>query len=227
MENKKIAVIFLGPPGSGKTTQAEMLSEEYGLFHFNTGEAIRKTINDPVLKGDLTIQKEKQLYESGALNTDEWVTDLVIFETGKIAAMGKGIIFSGSPRRLLEAEALFPQLESLYGSQNICVFYLPVSFDEALKRIQMRRLCSKCGLPLFAGDDAKVCKKCGGEIIMRLLDDPYKLKLRFSEYYQKTEPILGYAKNQNVNMYEINGKGMPDAIHKEICDIIMRQLAKK
>lgn len=227
MENKKIAVIFLGPPGSGKTTQAEMLLEEYGLEHFNTGEVIKKVINDPSLEKNSVVQREKQLYESGALNTDEWVTELVVSETEKIAASGKGVVFSGSPRRLLEAEALFPKLATLYGAQNICVFYLPIIFETALKRIEKRRLCSKCGLPLLAGDDAKICKKCGGEIIARLLDDPYKLKLRFSEYYQKTEPLIAYAKNQNTNVYEIDGEGSPDAIHKEICDIIMRQLAKK
>src|SRR3989338_8038671 len=111
MESKKIAVILLGPPGSGKTTQAQRLSEEFGLIHFNTGEVIKDTINDPANKNNPKMQHEKELYESGILNSDDWVTDLVIRETEKIENSGKGVVFSGSPRRLMEAEGLFPSLD--------------------------------------------------------------------------------------------------------------------
>ena len=221
MESKKIAVILLGPPGSGKTTQAQRLSEEFGLIHFNTGEVIKDTINDPANKNNPKMQHEKELYESGILNSDDWVTDLVIRETEKIENSGKGVVFSGSPRRLMEAEGLFPSLDEFYGRKNVFVFYVPLNFEDALKRIRERRICFVCGFPLLANDSSEFCPKCGGKIIMRTLDNPEKLKLRFEEYHKKTEPILKYLESTGVRVDEVRGEGSPDEIHKKMVDIII------
>lgn len=224
MESRKIAIILLGPPGSGKTTQAQRLSEEFDLVHFNTGEVIKDTINDPANQNDSEIQHEKQLYESGFLGDDRWVTNLVIKETKKIENSGKGVVYSGSPRRLMEAEGLMPALDDFYGEENVFIFYIPLSFEEAVARIKSRRLCSVCGHPLMADDKSEVCPKCGGEIIVRTLDDPEKLKLRFEEYHKKTEPILNYYKSINAEVYEIRGEDSPDNIHEKIKAIIKSKL---
>lgn len=224
MESRKIAIILLGPPGSGKTTQAQRLSEEFGLVHFNTGEVIKDTIDDPANKDNPEIQHEKQLYESGILNSDHWVTDLVIRETKKIESSGRGVVYSGSPRRLMEAKGLMPALDEFYGKENVFIFYIPLSFEEAVKRIRLRRLCSVCGHPLMADDYSELCPKCGGEIIVRTLDDPEKLKLRFEEYHKKTEPILNYFKSVNVEVNEVRGEDSPDDIHNKITTIIRSRL---
>lgn len=224
MEDKKIAIIVLGPPGSGKTTQAQRLSEEFGLTHFNTGEVIKDTIDDPANQNDQEIQHEKQLYNSGILNSDHWVTELVIRETKKIENSGKGVIYSGSPRRLMEAEGLIPALEEFYGRKNVFVFYIPLNFEDALKRVKARRICSVCGFPLLADDHSEFCPKCGGKIIVRTLDDPDKLKLRFDEYHKKTEPILNYFKSININVNEIKGEDSPDEVHENMVEIIKLRL---
>lgn len=220
MESRKIAIILLGPPGSGKTTQAQRLSEEFGLVHFNTGEVIKDTIDDPANKDNLEIQHEKQLYESGALNSDKWVTDLVIKETKKIENSGKGVVYSGSPRRLMEAEGLMSALDDFYGKENVFIFYIPLRFEEALERVKSRRICSACGYPLMADDKAETCPKCGGKIIIRKLDDPEKLKLRFEEYHKKTEPILNYFRSINAEFNEVSGSDSPEEIHRKIVSII-------
>lgn len=225
MEDKKIAVILLGPPGSGKTTQAQKLADQFGLVHFNTGEVIKDTIDNPANLNDPMIQREKRLYESGSLNSDQWVTDLVVKETERIENSGKGVVYSGSPRRLLEAEEMLKNLEVFYGKENIFVFFIPISFEEALSRIKARRLCSVCGFPLLADDKSEVCPKCGGKMIARSLDNPEKLKLRFDEYHKKTEPILNYFKSINKAAHQIKGEQSPDEIHQEISGIIKNKIS--
>lgn len=220
MESRKIAIILLGPPASGKTTQAQRLSERYDLVHFNTGEVIKDAVNDPANQDDPIIQHEKKLYESGALNSDNWVTDLVIRETKKIENSGKGVVYSGSPRRLMEAEGLIPALDEFYGRENVFVFYIPLDFDQALKRVKSRRICSVCGYPLMPDDNSENCPKCGGKLEVRLLDDPEKLKTRFNEYHAKTEPILKYLKSIGLTVNEISGEKNPDEINQDIVVVI-------
>lgn len=222
MENK-IIIFLMGPPGSGKTTQAEKLAQEFGLVHFITSEFIKNAIYDPAKADDPIIQREKYLYESGLLNTDDWVVDLVIEETKKLEKLNKGIIYSGSPKRLAESEVLIKELEPLYGRGNLFAFFVNLGFDEAFKRIKSRRLCSKCGLPLLAGDDSKICKKCGGEIIIRTIDDPKKFKLRFDVYIKKTEPAIEYFREKGL-LFDIDGRKTPEEVHKEISDIIKSRL---
>lgn len=224
MESGKIAVILLGPPGSGKTTQAQKVADEFGLVHFNTGEVIKDTISDPNNQNDPVILKEKQLYESGALNTDTWVTEIVLKEIKKISNSGKGIVFSGSPRRLLEAEGMLKTLDVLYGRNKIFAFSIPISFETALKRIKSRRICSVCGYPLMPDDTSENCPKCGGKIEVRLLDDPEKLKIRFNEYHKKTEPIFDYFRSVNLKINSVDGEKTPEEIHKDIVFIIKENL---
>lgn len=220
MGSRKIAIILLGPPGSGKTTQAQRLSEKYGLVHFNTGEVIKDTINESADQNNPVIQHEKQLYESGALNTDTWVTHIVLNEIGNLGNAGKGVVFSGSPRRLMEAEGMVQKLDEVYGRENVFAFFIPISFNTALKRIKSRRICSVCGYPLMPDDNSEKCPKCGGELEIRLLDDPEKLKIRFDEYHKKTEPILAFFKSVGLAVNEINGDQAPDQINNDIMAII-------
>lgn len=220
MESRKIAIILLGPPGSGKTTQAQKLSEKYGLVHFNTGEVIKDTMNDPANQNNPVIIHEKQLYGSGVLNTDTWVTGLVLEEIGKIADSGKGVVFSGSPRRLMEAEVMLSKLDEVYGRNNVYMFFIPIDFEMALKRIKSRRICSVCGYPLMPDDGSESCPKCGGKLEVRLLDDPGKLKIRFEEYYKKTEPILDYFVSRGLVVNKVGGEKNPEEIHAEIISLI-------
>lgn len=218
----KIAIIVLGAPGSGKTTQAEKLAEEFGLVHFNTGEVIKDILDDPANQNDPIILREKKIYDSGVLNTDEWVNALVVKKTAEIAIAGKGVVFSGSPRRLTEAQALLPELASLYGKENVFAILLVLDFDTALSRVKARHICSKCGLPALSGE--KICQKCGGEIIVRTLDDPAKFKTRFDEYHKKTEPVIDFVKSINMIMAEIDGAKRADEIHREISEFIKSRL---
>lgn len=224
MESKKIAIILLGPPGAGKTTQAQKLAEEFNLIHFNTGEVMREILYDPENQNDPIIAREKQLYESGALNTDEWAINLVIEKARLISRSGKGVVYSGSPRRLSEAEALLPVLEELYGKENIFAFIITLDFDTVARRMEKRHVCSKCGLPVVPGDDFNKCRKCGGDITVRTLDDPGKFKKRFEEYTLKTQPVINFIRSTDIMIHDINQDRPALEVHKEMADFVRQYL---
>lgn len=116
----KIAAALFGPPGSGKGTQADFLAEEYGLIHLDTGKLIEKTVHDPAKQGDPIIQRERNNFDTGLLVTPEWfVEEIIIREIRANGENGQGIVFSGSPRTLYEAEQMLPALEKYYGHENL------------------------------------------------------------------------------------------------------------
>jgi adenylate kinase len=97
---KKIAIIIFGKPGSGKTTQAKLLAENFNLIHFDTGRLLEGILLDPNRQNEKVIQKEKKIFKSGKLNTPSFVVSEIKKGIIKIWKAGFGIIFSGSPRTL-------------------------------------------------------------------------------------------------------------------------------
>ncbi len=222
-KRKKIVIILIAPPGGGKTTQAELLKETYGLNHILSSEEIKKALNDPLKQDDPIIQREKQLFVSGVLNTPEWVTGLIVFASQKVAKNGQGIVFSGSPRTIVEANTEVPKFIEWYGKENTFAFYITVSFEEGVRRIKERRLCEKCGVPVL-DESLTACPKCGGAIIKgRALDEPEKLKIRFDEFNNRTAPVLEYLKQFGV-LYEINGERSIELIFEDMKKIVDEKL---
>lgn len=213
--NNKSAVILIGPPGSGKSYLGQMIGEKLGFYHIDTGELIKRIIFDEKNLGDKIIQKEKEKYLSGKLNSDEWVAELILNEVKKISDNNKSIVFSGSPRRMLEAEILTPFLLQKYGKENVYVFLLNIDEKTARERMAKRRVCSKCGISILPEEKIEKCLICGGEIITKFLDDPEKIKIRFKEYEERTKPIIGYFKNFGL-VKEIDATPKPEEIFEKI-----------
>lgn len=214
MDNKSV-IILIGPPGSGKSYLGQMIGDKLGFCHIDTGELIKKIIFDPVNLTDTVIQEEKKLYLSGKLNSDDWVAELILNEAKKISGDGKSIVFSGSPRRMLEAEILTPFLFQKYGKENIYVFLLNIDEKTALERMAKRRVCSKCGISLLPEEKIEKCLICGGKIVAKSLDDPEKIKIRFREYKERTKPIIDYFKNLGL-VKEIDATPIPEEIFENI-----------
>lgn len=213
--NNKSAVILIGPPGSGKSYLGQIIGERLGFIHIDTGELIKRMIFDEKNLGDKIIQKEKELYLSGKLNSDEWVAKLILNEAKKISDSKKSVVFSGSPRRMLEAETLTPFLLEKYGKENVYVFLLNIDEKTARGRMAKRRVCSKCGISLLPEEKIEKCLICGGEIIAKFLDDSEKIKIRFKEYEERTKPIIDYLKNLNL-IKEIDAAPKPEKIFENI-----------
>jgi len=216
---KKKAIIIFGPPGAGKGTQALRLEKILGFYHFDTGREIEKVISDPKNQKDPEIRKQKELFESGKLCDPQWVEKLVEKKIKKLR--GKGIIFSGSPRTLDEAQKLIPLLEKIYGKKNIYVFKLNVSEKTSIFRNTHRKMCSRCGYPVIFSEeteDWKFCPLCGAPLFVRVLDKPEVIKKRIKEYQKETKPVLEYLKKEKIKIYEIDGEPLPSLVTKQILE---------
>ena len=170
-------IVFLGIQGSGKGTQAKLLADLTGFQHVNIGDLFREQIARKTPMG-LQVQA---VITRGDLVSDALVFDLVSSVLGSDC---RGVIFDGFPRTLLQAEYLIKH----YNVKK--VYYLDLSEEDAIARIEARRMCSVCGKdfnlisrkPKVEG----VCDSCSGTLIQRADDTGEAIKKRVKEFYQQT-----------------------------------------
>ena len=209
----KIVVIILGPPGSGKSTQAILLANKAGLLHFDTGHLLESIVHDPKRQKEPVVKRERQLFDSGKLMTPEFVVREVIRHLKVIAVAGWGVVFSGSPRTLGEATKLLPELEKLYGQKNIFPFSLDIPAAYAIQRNSRRFACKVCGAPLltkyYPSKKPKHCPVCAGSLYRRTLDKPEIIKVRLKEYHKRTEPVFSFFKKYGYEIRKIDGRPAP------------------
>lgn len=221
----KKVILFYGAPGSGKGTQADLLSKKFGFYHFDTGKNIEQTINDPENLKDENMRKEKELFDSGRLNTPAWVLkEVVIKKTESLAKVGVRLVFSGSPRTLFEAfgdeenTGLVDILEKLYGKENVGIFYINVKPETSIFRNSNRSVCSVCGTPVLYQKECVVvsCPLCSAPLRKRSLDKPETIKVRLEEYENRTQPILEKLKERGFEVNIIDGEPAPFEVFEEI-----------
>lgn len=217
-------VILVGPPGSGKDTQAARLVEESGFVQVPSSKIIRSKFaanpDDPV------IQKESRKFDEGKLNDPLLVSEWIMEYVRPLANDGKSLVFSGSPRTPHEAEVELPALEKLFGHGNVVFIYLDIDLDEMKHRIAGRRFCKAHGhvipgSPEFA--HLKVCPQDGSELVRRDLDDESKVKTRHEEFVNLTLPVVDIAKKYGVSLFTVDGKQSIEAVHQEVAAIVERR----
>ena len=210
-------IILIGPPGSGKGTQAELLAEKLGFFYLETskiGEAKLKQAREGdyiVIDGQkYSLDEEKRLSNNGILWTPAVVTFWVKQEIEKLASQNKSLILAGSPRTLYEGEKLVPFLKKLYGLENIQVVLIKLSPEQTIWRNTRRRICSLCRYPVPYTETTKSltkCPKCGGEMVSRgNMDTEEIIKVRLKEYEERTKPLIDYFKEQGLDIKEVEGE---------------------
>jgi len=201
-------IILLGPPGSGKGTQSEKLSEDYGLPHISTGNILRHAIENETKLG----VKAKQYMDEGDLVPDELV-DEIVKERLSFRDCNKGFILDGFPRDIEQAL----DLESIRGIDY--VFQIKCPDDVIVDRLSNRRICPKCQetyhLKYDPPSKEKVCDECGSDLIQRDDDKPETIKKRLKVYHQQTEPLIEYYNKENL-LHRIDGEKKPDEIYGEI-----------
>ncbi|PIU98624.1 hypothetical protein COS61_00320 [Candidatus Wolfebacteria bacterium CG03_land_8_20_14_0_80_40_12] len=222
------AIIIIGPPGSGKGTQAKLLADKLNLFNFDTGSYLRSILYNPRFNNNREIQKERKINEDGKLNTPSWVLKVISQKIKKLSKLDQSVVFSGSPRTLFEAfgdkkhRGLMELLDKECGKNNIYIFVLDIAEQESIKRNSKRSLCSLCNATFLARyQNLKTCPFCGDKIIHRKDDNKNVILIRLKEYKERTRPILKELKKKKYKICRINGKPAPYQIHKKI----MRQYA--
>ncbi len=213
-------LIFLGPPGAGKGTQAKMVSEKYGIPQISTGDMLREA----VAKGTELGRKAKEYMDRGELVPDEVVIGIVR-ERLQQPDCDRGFILDGFPRTLAQAEALDEMLKEM-GKKIDAVINIVVPEEDVVKRITFRRTCKNCGavyhLIYNPPQEDNKCDKCGGELYQRDDDREETVRERYRVYRENTEPLIEYYRRKGV-LYDVDGTKDIEGVWEQI-DAILRNI---
>lgn len=184
--DRNMKLMFLGAPGAGKGTQAEIVSERYGIPAISTGALLREAIGAGTELG----LKAKSYIDGGSLVPDDVVIG-IIKERLKAEDCKNGFILDGFPRTVAQAKALDDMGIVMDGVVDI-----EVADEDIVRRLGGRRLCGKCGASYHVEyKPVKVdgkCDKCDGELVIRADDKPEVIKSRLAVYHEQTEPLKEY-----------------------------------
>ena len=202
-------LIFLGPPGAGKGTQAEKISELYGIAHISTGDMLRSQMREGTPLG----AEAKGYIDRGELVPDELIVAMVA-ERIKEEDCANGFLLDGFPRTVSQAEAL-------NGISDIdMVIDISVPAERLMERIGGRRMCSGCGAGYHTSSYHKdTCEKCGASLYIRDDDRPETVKHRITVYERQTKPLIYYYREKG-NLSRVNGDNTPDRVFDDVAAAI-------
>jgi len=228
---KKQVIVLFGPPGAGKGTQAELLSEKTGYYHLESSNVIEHCflVENPekVFKIDgqtFKVADEKKRWETGLLNSPPFVVNLMVEKIKELAEEGKSIIFSGSFRTVYEAQIEVPLVKELYGENNVKFIWFDISPEITILRNSHRRICELVRHSiLFSPETEKLslCPLDGSKLVRRKkLDDPKVIEKRIKIYKEETFPSVKIFKKEGILVNKINGERSVADIHKDILKAI-------
>jgi adenylate kinase len=195
-------IVLLGPPGSGKGTQATALKEKEGAVHISSGDLLRAHVKNGTELG----LRAKPIMERGDLVPDDLIIDMMAARMAEPDA-AKGYLLDGFPRTVAQAEALDRRLAEL-GQGLDAVIYLNVPEEEILRRLSGRRTCAQCNaiyqLSTMPPKQEGICDKCGGDLVQRADEEPTVIKKRLAVYAEQTAPLLAFYRETG-RLHEIDG----------------------
>jgi len=209
--------VFLGAPGVGKGTQAEMVSAKYGIQKISTGDLLRAAVAQHTPLG----KEAKQFMDRGDLVPDNVVIDLVEEKVGT-PECAKGFILDGFPRTVPQADTLGTLLTTKELSLDRVVHFV-VPREEVINRLSGRRSCSQCPavyhVEFVPPKRDGVCDECGGELVQRRDDRKETVESRLTVYEEQTSPLIDYYRKNNV-LVELNGSGSVDDVHERLLALL-------
>ncbi len=204
-------LIFLGPPGSGKGTMAEIVGKEMKLAHISTGDMLRAEIKAGSELGTLA----KSFIDKGALVPDQVIIDMMGERFKQDDAKG-GVLLDGFPRTVAQAEAL----DGLIGID--AVINLEVDVQVIVNRVLARRVCQDCGSVYSTKTHSgESCDKCGGTLITRADDNEQTVRERFRVYEEQTAPLIDFYAARGL-VSNVDGTMAIDEEAAHICGILKK-----
>jgi adenylate kinase len=210
-------MIIMGPPGSGKGTQASRISEKFGIPAVSTGDMLREAIAN----GTKTGLEAKAFMDKGELVPDEVVINIVRDRLNQPDA-SQGFLLDGFPRSAVQAEALGEMLKA-QGKQIDMVLNVAVPDEEIIRRLSRRRVCPKCNAVYHLDHQRSqaegVCDACGAGLIQRDDDNEATIGHRLEVYRANSEPLIGYYKGMGL-LAEVSGVRPIDEVGETVAALI-------
>jgi adenylate kinase len=209
----ELNLILLGPPGAGKGTQAERLTDDFNLPYIATGNILRTAVQEETELG-----KEAKAYmDEGKLVPDDVITG-VILEAIENADARDGFILDGFPRTIPQADALAGGMQA-HDRDLTAAILIDVPDEEVLRRMSGRRVSVKTGRVYHVDFDppkrAGRCDVDGSRLVQRDDDKPETVKRRLAVYHDQTEPLINYYEEQGL-LRRFDGTRSPTEVHDHI-----------
>jgi adenylate kinase len=206
-------LIFLGPPGAGKGTQARAVAEQLGVPQISTGDMFR----DHVGRGTPLGREAKAVMERGELVSDDIVVGMVAERIREADAVG-GFLLDGFPRTETQAERLEGLLAEAGWAGPLAV-ELRVSYTDLIRRLTGRRTCAVCGeiynIYFHPPKQQGRCDRDGGELLQRADDREEVIRERLKEYERKTQPLIEFYRGRDA-LLTVEGEGEPAALTERL-----------
>jgi adenylate kinase len=211
-------IILLGPPGSGKGTQAKRIEQTHGIIQLSTGDMLRATTGSDTEFG----RRVKAIMDSGQLVPDDIIVEMIDRRIVQ-PDCSRGFILDGFPRNVAQAKALDAMLAE-HGLRLDHVILLDVDEAVLVDRLSGRFSCNQCGASYHdrynRPSQHGICDGCGSTEFTRRADDrPDAVKARFEVYRKQTAPILPYYRDRGI-LRRVDGMAEIDAVTHEIDRIL-------
>ena len=204
-------LVLFGPPGAGKGTQAQLLTDELRIPHISSGDLFRQNLREKTPLG----LRASQYMSEGLLVPDEVTIDIVLNQVLSLDSQN-GFILDGFPRNQHQGEVLEEALE-IRSRPLDRVVYIDVPEPELVRRLGGRYICQECQAPhnVEPGNTPGKCARCGNKLCQRDDDQPEAVRKRIEVYRNETMPVLEFYRQRGL-LTEVAGVGTVEMVYKGV-----------